>query len=114
MGQVVFKAPSKGWEVIGGYDSVGKEFFLYVFNLRPVTAAADSVVVWSNLVDFNPVDRTSTLRLRTRLKVMGVEAPEGFWSLVERQEDSEVRHEWMGGAWVSNKARVTLTPGPVD
>lgn len=111
MGQVVFKAPSKGWEIIGGYDDVGKEFFLYVFTLRPL-AAAENVIVWSNLVDFDPIDRTSTLRLRTRLKVMGIEAPEGFWALVERQDHSDTRHEWVGGAWVSNKTRETLRPPP--
>lgn len=105
MGQVAFTVPAKGWEVVGGYDPQSDEFFLYVFDLRP---SAATITVWSNLIDFDPKDRTNTLRLRMKLRHLGIDAPEGFWPLVERKEGESVRHEWVGGRWRTNGFRETL------
>lgn len=101
MSQVVFKSPS-GFEIVGGYDALDREFFLYVFDPRP---DANFKVLWSNLVDFDPIDQHSTSRLRQRLRVLKIEAPAGFWDLVELREAESVRHEWDGCAWRGGRFR---------
>lgn len=111
MGQVVFTVPEKGWEVVGGYDCECNEFFLYVFDIRP---AAQSITVWSNLVNFDPEDRLRTLRLRRQLQGMGVTAPEGFWSRVELKDGDNVRHVWRGGVWTGPFKGTLLKPLPEE
>ena len=84
-------------EVVGGWDPHDKEFVLYVFDLRPNAVTS---MLWSNLCDYDPIDRTSIERLRDRLeKYLGMKAPEGFWERVERKEPERIRYEWSGGIW---------------
>jgi len=94
MAQVVFKAVEKQIEVIGGWSPHEKEFFLYLFNLEE-----GSRVLWSNLVDFDPIDQVSIDRLRSRLNLHRISAPPGFWNLVELRQGEAVRHEWDGTQW---------------
>lgn len=84
-------------EVVGGWDPHDREFVLYVFDLR---LNAVTSMLWSNLCDYDPVDKVSTARLRDRLaKYLGMTAPEGFWERVERKEPERIRYELVGDTW---------------
>lgn len=98
MSQVKFKAQykSKPVEVMGGYDRPLKDFYLTVFD---ESEDAEEETVWSTLSHPSQVDLKSTLRLRTQLMEMGIEAPEGFWERVELKE-ANVNHVFKNGAWV--------------
>lgn len=94
MAQVVFKAVEKQIEVIGGWSPHEGEFFLYLFR-----SDVENKLVWSNLVDFDPIDRISTNRLRFKLALFHIEAPAEFWNLVELRQGEAVRHGWDGTQW---------------
>ncbi len=84
-------------EAIAGWDRESREYFLYVFDLRP---DSPSRVLWSNLVCFHPSDRFSTDRLQSHLRRMiRQDPPDGFWREVEKKGGE--RLEWDGAAWSS-------------
>jgi len=96
MSLVSFK-PDSTTEIVGGWDSHDQEYVLYVFDLR---ANAVYSMLWSNLCDYNEIDKVSTARLRDRLaKYLGFKVPDGFWERVERKEPERIRYELVGGVW---------------
>lgn len=80
MSQVVFKAMHNGEEVIvtGGYDGPLREFFVQVTG-GPHGFIMDDL--W-----LRPDERKSTGHARAMLEEVGIEAPEGFWELIELRE----------------------------
>lgn len=92
MSQVAFRR--RNLEVVAGYDN--GEFFLDVFD-------SNFFVVWSNLTDFETVDRHSTSRLKQQLEVLKIPAPEGFWEIVESGENRDVRFDWTGSSWSKSR-----------
>jgi len=90
MSQVTFRTKN-GFEVVAGYDEDAREYFAYVFDQR-------GKAYWSNLTDFDPIDKHSTERLRSRMTgFLRIEVPDGFWSLVEQKSATPCK--WDGQTW---------------
>lgn len=96
MNQVEFKT-KKDLEVIGGYDTIDKEYFLYVFDLNV------GKIVWSNLTDFDQSDCYGIHRLHNKLISMKIDIPSGFWDMVLSKESKHTKSVWDGTRWASSE-----------
>jgi hypothetical protein len=111
MSLVSFTLEAMKAEIVGGWDPLDREFVLYVFDLR---GNAVTAMLWSNLCDYDPIDKTSTERLRERLeKYLGITPPAGFWERVERKEPERIRYEWVNGTWFKGLYRETTFQVPM-
>ena len=99
MSQVKFRAVTESGpvEIMAGWDRPLQEFFLTVFDLVP---EAEEETLWSTVNLPSSIDTKTTLRIRTKLVELGIEAPEGFWERVERRE-ANVTHTFGANGWES-------------
>jgi len=85
-------------EVVAGWDPPLQNYFLTVFDLD--ADEDESEVAWSAINNPDDEDYRSTDRLQAQLRSMELEAPEGFWDRVHRQERN-VTHIFDDGVWVA-------------
>jgi hypothetical protein len=96
MSQVTFRTEYRGKKavVMAGWDVPLSGYFLTVYLDDPTS----DDYIWSNLDSLEPW--TSTIEPYVeQLRVMGIEAPAGFWEKVRVQEGN-VFWDWSGDQWV--------------
>jgi len=81
---------------MAGWDHPLKHYFLTILDLD--VDEDESEIAWSTLAHPSELDIDSTNRLETQLETMGIEAPDGFWERVHRQERNVV-HLFADGGW---------------
>lgn len=88
MSQIIFQGKRDGskFEVIAGWDSPTREYFLTVLD-------AEDEPIWSSVYEPSERDADSTDRLRSKLDELGICPPIGFWDLVAQKAGNEV---WQG------------------
>lgn len=102
MSQVFFRGvhKSRQVEVMAGWDPPLNRYFGTVFDLDATDD--EDEVIWNTLyADYSATDYSSTERLQKQLKDMGLEAPDGFWERVHRQEADAV-YTHIDGSWRRN------------
>jgi hypothetical protein len=90
--RVSFKGiDKKGHTVVvrAGWDHPVREFYMQIMD-------ADGDCTWSTMASGGTL--SSTASLKAKLVKLGVQAPEGFWPLVERREGN-TWHTYENGAW---------------
>jgi hypothetical protein len=76
-------------EVMAGWDRPTRGFFMTVFDLTDADDPnAEEKLLYNGLDDRNTImgNMPTTEYFQMLLKAFGIQAPEGFWERVERQE----------------------------